>query len=185
MYAVVVQAPDTSVLIAFVEPESDFGAALASGSNRTLCRLAREVALLHRSRHPRSIQGGRVHRFLREQLGSPRLFVTDEFSGNCWAISLSFHSWLSVSIGIPVRPYILWLRLQRASGLLMGGATIWEAAHPAGFSDAAHLPRACRRMVGTASSKLVRRLEAAAKPSCHTITMNVYLISDCSHEYVH
>lgn len=36
-----------------------------------------------------------------------------------------------------------------------------------------------------APSMLVRRLESAAKPPCHTITMNIYLISDCSHEYVH
>jgi AraC-like DNA-binding protein len=46
----------------------------------------------------------------------------------------------TTSVGIPPRPYILWLRLQRAYGEMMMGATLTEAAHCAGFADAAHLP---------------------------------------------
>jgi AraC-like DNA-binding protein len=66
------------------------------------------------------------------------------------------------SVGVPVRPYILWLRLQRAACDLVGGATVTSAAHRAGFSDAAHLTRTFRRMLGATPSKLtlLKRLSA-------------------------
>jgi AraC-like DNA-binding protein len=38
------------------------------------------------------------------------------------------------SLGVPLRPYILWLRVQRAACDLMAGATISRAVHSAGFS---------------------------------------------------
>ena len=47
-----------------------------------------------------------------------------------------------------MRPYILWLRLQRAACDLTEGASVTSAAHHAGFSDGAHLTRTFRRMLG-------------------------------------
>lgn len=61
------------------------------------------------------------------------------------------------SVGVPVRPYLLWLRLQRAACDLMGGASVTSAAHRAGFSDAAHLTRTFRRMLGTTPSDIALR----------------------------
>ena len=61
------------------------------------------------------------------------------------------------SVGVPVRPYILWLRLQRAACDLINGASVTSAAHEAGFSDAAHLTRTYRRMLGTTPSDLALR----------------------------
>jgi AraC-like DNA-binding protein len=58
------------------------------------------------------------------------------------------------SVGVPVRPYILWLRLQRAACDLMNGDSVTSAAHRAGFSDAAHLTRTFRRMLGATPSDL-------------------------------
>jgi AraC-like DNA-binding protein len=58
------------------------------------------------------------------------------------------------SVGVPLRPYILWLRLQRAACDLIHGATATEAAHSAGFSDAAHLTRTFRRMFGVTPTEL-------------------------------
>jgi AraC-like DNA-binding protein len=58
------------------------------------------------------------------------------------------------SVGIPVRPYILWLRLQRGACDLMEGASVTDAAHRAGFSDAAHMTRTFRRMLGATPSDL-------------------------------
>jgi AraC-like DNA-binding protein len=58
------------------------------------------------------------------------------------------------SVGIPVRPYILWLRLQLAACDLVDGASITAAAYHAGFSDAAHLTRTFRRMLGVTPSDL-------------------------------
>ncbi|NVJ15755.1 helix-turn-helix transcriptional regulator [Myxococcus sp. AM010] len=61
------------------------------------------------------------------------------------------------SVGVPLRPYLLWLRLQRAAGAIAAGRTLGDAAHAAGFSDAAHLTRTFRRMFGTTPSSLQRR----------------------------
>jgi AraC-like DNA-binding protein len=61
------------------------------------------------------------------------------------------------SVGVPVRPYILWLRVQRAACDLMDGASVTSAAHRAGFSDSAHLTRTFRRMLGATPSDLVLR----------------------------
>jgi len=54
----------------------------------------------------------------------------------------------------PQRPYILWLRLQRAAGDMTDGASVTSAAHRAGFSDSAHLTRTFRRMLGATPSDL-------------------------------
>jgi AraC-like DNA-binding protein len=61
------------------------------------------------------------------------------------------------SVGVPVRPYLLWLRLQRAACDLVNGASVTTAAHAAGFSDAAHLTRTFRRMLGTTPTDIALR----------------------------
>ena len=61
------------------------------------------------------------------------------------------------SLGIPLRPYLLWLRVQRAAGALAAGHTITEAAHLAHFADAPHLTRTFRRMFGVTPCELIRR----------------------------
>jgi AraC-like DNA-binding protein len=50
--------------------------------------------------------------------------------------------------GMALRPYILWRRFLRAWALVTEGETLSEAAHAAGFADAAHLSRTSRRMFG-------------------------------------
>ena len=50
--------------------------------------------------------------------------------------------------GMALRPYILWLRFQKAWALISQGQTLTEAAHGAGFADSAHLSRTSRRMFG-------------------------------------
>lgn len=58
------------------------------------------------------------------------------------------------SIGIPLRPYLAWLKLQRAAAAIVTGSTLSEAAYGAGFADAAHMTRAFRRMFGVRPSEL-------------------------------
>jgi AraC-like DNA-binding protein len=60
------------------------------------------------------------------------------------------------SVGIPLRPYLLWLRVQRAASALSNGQTVTEAAHLAGFADAPHLTRTFRRTLGTSPRELIR-----------------------------
>jgi AraC-like DNA-binding protein len=59
------------------------------------------------------------------------------------------------SIGIPLRPYLSWLRLQRAAAAIVSGkVSLTEAAHAAGFADAAHMSRSFKRALGVAPSVL-------------------------------
>jgi AraC-like DNA-binding protein len=58
------------------------------------------------------------------------------------------------SVGIPLRPYLAWLKLQRAAAAIVTGSSLVEAAHGAGFSDAAHMTRSFRRMFGVKPSEL-------------------------------
>jgi AraC-like DNA-binding protein len=63
--------------------------------------------------------------------------------------------------GMPLRPYLLWRRLQHALALGVSGRSWTEAAHAANFADSAHLTRTFRKMFGVAPSALggVRREE--------------------------
>lgn len=55
----------------------------------------------------------------------------------------------TASVGMPLRRYILNLRLECACRELAAGGTVTSAAFVAGFSDAAHLTRTFRKAVGT------------------------------------
>jgi len=72
------------------------------------------------------------------------------------------------SMGIPLRPYILSLRLRRACCELSAGASVTSAACSAGFSDAAHLTRTFRRMLGVSPSELF--LHRQASPSISAVS---------------
>jgi AraC-like DNA-binding protein len=65
------------------------------------------------------------------------------------------------SVGIPLRPYLLWLRVQCAACALISGDTVTEAAHLAGFSDGPHLARSLRRTLGMTPRELLRRIPGA------------------------
>jgi AraC-like DNA-binding protein len=173
-----VDARNTGVLIAFVDAESDLGAALNEriksdispvprnelarwrlrlGQDLNQKRVDRWARLdLLRARRPTRIHPRvqRVMKYLRERIG-----VVDDLSLNTLAgiAGLSETRFMHVfteSVGVPLRPYILWLRLQRAAGDLIAGHTVTRSAHNAGFSDAAHLTRTFRRMLGSTPTEL-------------------------------
>lgn len=58
------------------------------------------------------------------------------------------------SVGTPLRPYLAWVKVQRAAGAILGGMPLSDAATMAGFSDAAHMSRTFRRMLGIPPSAL-------------------------------
>jgi len=58
-------------------------------------------------------------------------------------------------VGMPVRPYLRWLRLRRAFTLAANGASLTQAPQDAGFADAAHLTRTVRRHFGVAPSDIL------------------------------
>jgi AraC-like DNA-binding protein len=176
-----VDARETTVLIGFVDSESELGAALGEriegdisrvsaaevarwraslGTTPTEARVERWVRkeLLHRRRavkiHPRVTL---VLKHLREKLGIVDDFSLKALAGISGLSQSRFMHVFTESVGVPLRPYILWLRLQRASCELMNGASATAAAHSAGFSDAAHLTRTFRRMLGMTPTDLALR----------------------------
>jgi AraC-like DNA-binding protein len=60
-------------------------------------------------------------------------------------------------MGLPMRRYILWLRLRDVLISLCAGTSLTEAAHHAGFSDSAHLSRTFRGMFGFPPSAISER----------------------------
>jgi AraC-like DNA-binding protein len=170
-----VDARGTTVVIAFVDPESEVGAGLRRRLTAPLIVLpAAEVAGWRRELgvpplppaavarwwrtritseraarriHPRV---RRVLRWLRENVGAGEEDLSLESLADRAGLSPSrFMHVFTQSLGVPLRPYLLWLRLQHAAGRLLAGASATEAAHEAGFSDAAHLSRTFRRTLGT------------------------------------
>jgi AraC-like DNA-binding protein len=171
-------ARGSDLLIGFISVESDMGAALSQRMEGEIASVpARQVARW------RAVLGStpdeaRAERWLSEflmprrrevaihpgirrvlaHLGEPRaafdglsLKALAEIAG--LSPSRFMHAFTG-SVGIPVRPYILWLRLQRAACDLMNGASATDAAHRAGFSDAAHMTRTFRRMLGATPTDL-------------------------------
>lgn len=61
-------------------------------------------------------------------------------------------------VGMPLRPYLRWLRLRRALWVAARGASLTRAAQDAGFADAAHLTRTMQRHFGVAPSDVVTAL---------------------------
>lgn len=60
--------------------------------------------------------------------------------------------------GLAVRPYLRWLRLAQALAFAAEGDPLTDAAHRAGFADAAHLTRTMRQHFGVAPRDIVASL---------------------------
>ena len=60
-------------------------------------------------------------------------------------------------VGVPVRRYVLWLKMRRALDLAIAGDSLTTAALSAGFADSAHLSRSVRAMMGIAPEFLFRQ----------------------------
>ena len=178
-----IDARGVDVLIVFLEPESDVGgtvaAALAeplgplpSADRDELVRGADPGALMGaagaawtaqaaRACGARPLEGRRaIHPRVRKLLRMLKVAEAEpatSLEGLAAQVALSPGRLMHVftaSIGIPLRPYLGWLRLQRAAGAIVSGLPLTDAAHQAGFSDAAHMTRAFGRMFGVAPSKL-------------------------------
>jgi AraC family transcriptional regulator len=50
--------------------------------------------------------------------------------------------------GVGLRPYVLWLRLERSLSTYVAGSTLTDAAYAGGFADSAHFSRTFKRMFG-------------------------------------
>ncbi len=76
------------------------------------------------------------------------------------------------TLGLPIRRYLLWLRLRESVRWLENGENLTDTAHAAGFADSAHLSRVFRENFGMPPSEIfspgaatvVRILESVREP---------------------
>jgi AraC-like DNA-binding protein len=183
-----VDARGSTVLIAFVDAQSDLGGALAerTGSDitpipaptvakwraqlggdpasltaarvepwvtGTLLRYRRPPAIDHRVKH--------ALRYLPNRLAEAEAVSLDAIAASVGLSPSRFLHLFTTSVGVPLRPYVLWLRLQCGAGELARGKSVADAAYAAGFSDAAHFTRTFRRMIGATPRQVLRRGLAA------------------------
>lgn len=59
-------------------------------------------------------------------------------------------------VGVTIRKYILWCRVQKALKAIASGSNIKQSASLAGFTDAAHFSRTVASMFGLSPSSLLR-----------------------------
>ncbi|HTJ46820.1 MAG TPA: helix-turn-helix transcriptional regulator, partial [Kofleriaceae bacterium] len=180
-----IDARGVEVLLVFLDPESDAGAALRraiDGAIRTID--PRERAPLIEQRDPIAIMRedgaawtARAAEALGASVDAPRSIhprvravlrrlraqpagADVSLEALAAAVELSpgrlMHAF-TASIGVPLRPYLAWLKLQRAAAGIVAGRPLTEVAHAAGFSDSAHMSRTFRRMFGMPPSALRRQ----------------------------
>jgi AraC-like DNA-binding protein len=176
-----VDARGSTVLIGFIDAESEMGAALSERIEGDIaCVPAHEVKRWRAVLGPTPNEQGaerwltrclsgrtravaihpgvrRVLSHLRDQRAAMDDVSLETLAGIAGLSRSRFMHVFTESVGVPLRPYILWLRLQRAACDLMQGASVTSAAHRAGFSDAAHLTRTFRRMLGATPTDLALR----------------------------
>jgi AraC-like DNA-binding protein len=178
-----VDARGAEILVIFIDPESDAAAVFQpalEGSVRIVTSAERAELVLQADTRSFELAGADewVRRAARTlglrpkdaqrvvHPGVRRLLtrlqstgVEDDVSldGLAHAVGLSpsrlMHAFTD-SIGIPLRPYLSWLRVQRAACAILSGASLADAAQEAGFADAAHMSRTFTRKLGVAPSAL-------------------------------
>lgn len=89
-----------------------------------------------------------------------RAITLDEVASYACLSPGRFRHVFAEQTGMGLRPYILWRRFLLVWDLLMKGGTLSEAAHAAGFADAAHLSRTSVKAFGFAPSGI----QLLAKP---------------------
>jgi AraC-like DNA-binding protein len=194
-----IDAHDLEVMLVFLDPESDAGATfgpaldrpvrllsgeertalvrdvvpqtiLSSGAEEWVSHAAKTLGVTvppsRRAIHPRV---RKVLAFLRES-GVDDATSLEELARLVHLSPTRLMHVFTTSIGIPLRPYLAWLRVQRAAKAIVNGASMGDAAHAAGFADAAHMARTFTRMLGVPPS-LLRPMRCARAVQSHGTTI--------------
>jgi AraC-like DNA-binding protein len=175
-----------TVLLAYVHPESELGAALGALLANDIECLSPSVVARWRGAVGWPVRGNRVERWVSRHLlnghhSAPldarvERVLTYVRSNIGRSVDLSLPALAMIAglspsrflhvftqnLGVPPRPYIRWLRLQRAACELIEGGNVSRAAHRAGFSDAAHLNRTFRRMLGMTPSEIASQVRMSS-----------------------
>jgi AraC-like DNA-binding protein len=133
----------------------DVGSASADELRRVTDRF---IAALAATQRPRRVDA-RIERVIQTLRRNDRPMTLADAAGKAALSPGRFRHLFVEQTGQSFRSYQLWGRLQRAIDVISRGLTATEAAHAAGFADAAHLTRTFRRMMGIAptSVKIDRR----------------------------
>lgn len=185
-----VDASGADVVLVFVDPESDVGERLLAAFEEPLREVTsaeRDALLadLPLGAKPEAIMGwaeGAMARFAGTEVAPRRMHPrvkallarlrTMPLDADTSLPTLAASAGLSESrllhvfresVGIPIRPYLLWLKVQRAVASFAGGKSLTQAAHDAGFADAAHMSRTFRRMFGMPASELKKGVVSASR----------------------
>lgn len=105
----------------------------------------------------------RIHRHMPENLTAKELADSVALSQDRF-----LHLFKDI-MGLPLRRYMLWTKLDLAAHYLKNGGSLTDAAHEAGFSDSAHLSRTCREMFGIAPSVVFGRSSGLKIQFCETM----------------
>lgn len=112
---------------------------------------------LARTGFPRLALDSRVAHALEWFQADPtRRFTAAEISSEVALSASRFAHLFREQIGLPVRRYLLELRMRSALLQVAHGASLTTSAHSAGFADSAHLSRTFHRMTGIAPSSLLK-----------------------------
>jgi AraC family transcriptional regulator len=101
-----------------------------------------------------AVVDARIERTIRSLWQSDRTVTLGEAAARVALSPGRFRHLFVEQTGQSFRSYQLWTRLQRAIEVMSSGAAATEAAHTAGFSDAAHLTRTFRKMMGIAPTSV-------------------------------
>lgn len=154
----ILDAP-SPVLTVYAEPLRLSTAALAQAVSSTC---AEDIARTLQTQARASPLDARVQRALDE--------VDVLLSGKVSADAVAEAAHLSLSqlerlftaqLGLPVRRLVLWRRLRLAIRLILLGSNLTQAAHAAGFADAAHFSRTMRSLFGVRADHSLRQLQVS------------------------
>jgi len=155
----IVAAP-AFMLTIYAEPQRLSGAALLAAANSAGAHKLDSLAAALQAQPREQLADARVQRALDQ--------VDALLSGKVSAAAVAEAAHLSLSqlerlfsaqLGLPVRRLVLWRRLRLAIRFILLGGTLTDAAHGAGFADAAHFSRTMRSLFGVRADRSLRQLQ--------------------------
>lgn len=155
----IVAAP-AFMLTIYAEPQRLSGAALLAAANSAGAPKLDSLAAALQAQPREILADARVQRALEQ--------VDALLSGKVSAAAVAEAAHLSLSqlerlfsaqLGLPVRRLVLWRRLRLAIRFILLGGTLTDAAHGAGFADAAHFSRTMRSLFGVRADRSLRQLQ--------------------------
>ncbi|MBE3027498.1 AraC family transcriptional regulator [Janthinobacterium sp. BJB1] len=155
----IVAAPSPMLTI-YAEPQRLGGAALLAAAGGADAPTPDGIAAALQAQPRLALADARVQRALDR--------VDALLSGKVSAAAVAEAAHLSLSqlerlfsaqLGLPVRRLVLWRRLRLAIRFILLGSSLTEAAHGAGFADAAHFSRTMRSLFGVRADRSLRQLK--------------------------